>query len=324
MIKKLNYLRRIFKAYLSQEDSQLTFWHGTPEVNFDSVYDKIGPYYMPLSSKADYAAHLDENGIPMLDYHGAVGLQYNPIAIAQFGLGNYNLFTKTGETSRLDLFILAADWLVANLEQNQDGVWVWNHYFDWEHRDTLYSPWYSALSQGQGISCLIRAHQETGNENYLAAANNAFDSFLVQLDQGGVTYQDPKGYFWLEETIVDPPTHILNGFFWAIWGIYDYYIYTSDPRAKDLFDKGVKTLVANLPGYDTGFWSLYEKSGTRLFMLASPFYHQLHIVQLEVMHRITGIDVFMQFKDQWQSYRENRIFRYYALIYKAIFKIFYY
>ncbi len=37
----------------------------------------------------------DASGIPQLDYHGHIGLQYNPIAIAQFGLGNYNLW-KTG------------------------------------------------------------------------------------------------------------------------------------------------------------------------------------------------------------------------------------
>ena len=39
----------------------------------------------------------DGAGVPMLDYHGAIGLQYNPIAIAQWGLGNYNRFCETGD-----------------------------------------------------------------------------------------------------------------------------------------------------------------------------------------------------------------------------------
>ena len=54
------------------------------------------------------------------------------------------------------------------------------------------------------------------------------------------------------------------------------------------FLRGVRTLVRNLDRYDLGFWSLYEQSGTRLPMVASPFYHQLHIVQLRIMHRLTG------------------------------------
>jgi len=321
VIKKFNYLRRVFKAYLSGEDSQLTFWHGTPRVNFESVYDRIGQYYMPFTKKADYQAHLDDSGIPLLDYHGIVGLQYNPIAIAQYGLGNYNLFLQTRAADRLGRFQLAADWLVSNLEENTQGVWVWNHYFDWEYRETLLSPWYSALSQGQGISCLVRAHHEMGAESYLSAANKAFESFLVPIDQGGVTYQDLSGCIWLEEAIVTPPTHILNGFIWALWGIFDYYIYTADDRAKVLFDEGVKTLVTHLADYDTGYWSLYEISGTRMLMLASHFYHQLHIVQLDIMHRITEIGEFKNFRDRWESYYENWFYRSYSLIYKAVFKL---
>lgn len=324
MIKKLQYLNRVYKAYLTNQDSQLTFWHGTPEQNPDSLIDEIGPYYMPFSRKADYCAHLDGVGIPMLDYHGEVGLQYNPIAIAQYALGNFNQYLKSADQVRFDRFILAADWLVDNLEKNSHGIWIWNHYFDWEYRDTLYSPWYSALSQGQGISCLVRAHKETKSEKYLVAAEKAFSSFLVGVGQGGVTYQDENGFVWLEETIVDPPTHILNGFLWAMWGIYDYYLYTSDQGAKDLFEQGVNTLVTHLPDYDTGFWSLYEQSGTRMHMLASPFYHQLHIVQLLVMNRITGKVIFKEFAEKWEGYRENWFYRSFALIYKILFKLFYY
>ena len=33
-----------------------------------------------------------KNGIPLLNYHGIIGKQYNPIAIAQYGLGNLNFY----------------------------------------------------------------------------------------------------------------------------------------------------------------------------------------------------------------------------------------
>jgi heparosan-N-sulfate-glucuronate 5-epimerase len=80
---RLSYLRRVFSAYLSGKTSQLTFWHGEPQVNENFEPGKLGEYYMPFFTMAVYAGYYDEQGIPMLDYRGAIGLQYNPIAMAQ-------------------------------------------------------------------------------------------------------------------------------------------------------------------------------------------------------------------------------------------------
>ena len=272
---RLRYYRRLFAAYLTHSQSQLTFWHDEPQVNEQFTPGQLGQYYMPFLAKADYAGHYDEQGIPMLDYHGAVGLQYNPIAIAQYGLGNLNFFRRTGDAERRRKFLSAADWLVANLEQNPAGQWVWNHHFDWEYRTPLKAPWYSALAQGQGLSLLVRAHQEVADPPYLETARRVFETFSKSTDEGGVTCVDGQGYVWFEEAIVDPPTHILNGFLWAAWGVYDYFLHTRNEEARRLFDEAVRTLRDNLAGFDAGFWSLYEQAGTRMKMLASPFYHQL-------------------------------------------------
>jgi hypothetical protein len=322
--QRLNYYRRVFAAYLTPAKSQLTFWHEVPEVNDRFRPGELGEYYMTFSAKADYPGHYDQAGIPMLNYHGTVGLQYNPIAIAQYSLGNYNRWARTRSPQRRHKFLAAADWLVGHLEQNPAGLWVWNHHFDWEYRTRLKAPWYSALSQGQGLSALVRAHRETGDDRYLAAAGRAFETFLKPMDQGGVIYVDDHGYTWFEETIVDPPTHILNGFLWAAWGIYDYRLHTASLAAERLFREAVHTLKHNLRHFDVGFWSLYEQSGTRLRMLASPFYHRLHIVQLQVMHRLTGDRVFLDFARRWETYRRHRVKRSLALTYKAVFKVLYY
>ena len=321
---RLRYYQRIFAAYLTPQKSHLTFWHGEPEVNEQLQPGQLGQYYMPFLAKADYPGHYDEQGIPMLNYHGAVGLQHNPIAIAQYGLGNYNLFRRTADPERRRKFLAVADWLAANLEQNPAGLWVWNHHFDWEYRTPLKSPWYSALSQGQGISLLVRAHRETDNPAYLEAAQRAFETFLKTTDEGGITCVDGEGYTWFEEAIVDPPTHILNGLIWASWGVYDYFLHTRDEQAQRLFDEAVRTLRDNLPQFDAGFWSLYEQSGTRMKMLASPFYHNLHIVQLRVMHRLIGEAVFAQYADRWEACRRSFAKRNLALGYKALFKLLYY
>ncbi len=276
---------------------------------------------MLFAEKADYAGHHDSTGIPMLNYRGKIGLQHNPIAIAQWGLGNYNLFCRSHDDVRKNKFLAASNWLSANLETNSHGLWVWNHHFNWEYRSPLRAPWYSALAQGQGISLLLRAYRETGAVAYFEAAERAFNSFLKSTDEGGVAFTDDHGNLWFEEYIVSPPTHILNGFIWATWGVYDYFLMTQNQLARDLFEQAVLTLRTNLPHYDLGFWSLYEESNTLLPMVASPFYHRLHLVQLRVMHRITGDKTFARYADKWEAYARSRAKRTRALCYKSAFKL---
>jgi heparosan-N-sulfate-glucuronate 5-epimerase len=320
----LSYYRRIFRAYMCPGASQLSFWHDSAELNANAFIHALGEYYMTFAEKAQYAGPHDAQGIPLLNYHGLIGLQYNPIAIAQWGLGNYNLFERTGSAEARDKFVKASDWLCDRLENNIHGFHVWNHYFDWEYRQTLKAPWYSGLAQGQGISLLVRAHAETGEDKYLSAAELAFRSFLVDVESGGVKFEDAEKNTWFEEYLVSPPTHILNGFIWATWGVYDYFLATGSRDAMSLFATAVKTLEANLGRYDLGFWSRYELSGTLLPMIASPFYHRLHVTQLFVMYRITSVKVFEEYARRWANYARSRSGRSRALCYKGVFKLCYY
>ena len=260
----------------------------------------------------------------MLDYHGVIGLQYNPIAIAQWGLANYNWFCETGDEARWRKTLKAADWLAANLERNSHGLWVWNHHFDWDYRDALKAPWYSGLAQGQGVSLLLRAHDRSEDEKYLRAAEKAFVALTKPIAEGGVLLEDEEKNLWIEEYPVDPPTHILNGFMWALWGVFDYWLARADAPAKEIVDRGIETLMHNLDRFDTGYWSLYEQSGTRLKMLASPFYHQLQIVQLRVMAKLTGDDRFAAVADRWEGYARHRGNRTRALVEKSVFKLLHY
>ncbi len=324
-----HYYRRIFRAYLGHGRSQLTFWHEVPEINPHATASRLGEYYMLFREKADYVGHFDAVGIPMLDYHGSIGLQYNPIAIAQWGLANYNLYCQTGDDARWQKTLKAADWLTANLEQNSHGLWVWNHHFDWDYRDPLKAPWYSGLAQGQGISLLLRAHAYSKDEKYQRAADQAFVTLTRPIAEGGVLFEDEEKNLWIEEYLVDPPTHILNGFMWALWGVFDYWLARTDAVARKIFDRGIETLVHNLARFDTGYWSLYEQSGhepsrIRLRTLASPFYHHLHSVQLRVMSKLTGDARFAAVAERWEGYPQRRSNRTRALVEKSLFKLLYY
>ena len=255
----------------------------------------------------------------MLDYHGTIGLQYNPIAVAQYALGHYNLSLETNDENHLDQFSKQIVWLLENLEKNDSGIYVWKHYFDFEYNQLLQNGWYAGLAQGQGLSALIRAKGIVKDDRLDQAIDKVWQSLLLLIDQGGVSFRDEENSLWIEEYILEPPTHILNGFIWALWGVYDLWLMNKETTTKSYFDECISTIKENLPKYDSGYWSLYELSNTRMKMLASPFYHKLHIVQLKVLYKMTNDSFFNEYAEKWMGYLKNRLNRYRSLINKSFF-----
>ena len=322
MFHRARYWQRIFSAYVFGSSSHLSFWHGDPRINEQASLTTIGQYFMLFEEKANYTDHVDSSGIPLLNYRGSIGPQYNPIAISQYGLGNHDLFLRTNDSIRKDKLLVSADWLVENLTETKPGLHFWLHHFDWEYRIKLKAPWRSGLAQGQGISLLTRAYKLTGDDKYKTSAMAAFEAMKISTSDGGVGFVDESGDTWIEEYIVDPPTHILNGFIWAMWGIRDVALEFGTPDADELWKNGIDTIKKNLSEYDTGRWSLYELSGyERLPMLASSFYHRLHIVQLNILSEMTGDSFFSEVAERWLQYSESARNRIEAKLRKIAFKL---
>ena len=59
-------------------------------------------------------------------------------------------------------------------------------------------------------------------------------------------------------------------------------------------------------------------------MVASTFYHRLHILQLRIMHRLTGEETFFRLAARWETYARSPANRARAIAYKAAFKLLYY
>lgn len=326
IINRIRYWNRIFSTYIfKKSDTNLSFWHGEPEVNENTNYKELDQYYMMFIYKANYNGESDSNGVPKLNYRGDIGLQYNPIAIAQWGLGNYNLWSEKKEDKYYNNFIASANWLVENAKPNKKNIYVWNHYFNWTYKETLLNPWYSGLAQGQGLSVLCRAYNISKNEKYLKCAEKIYKSFLFKIKDGGITHKDRNQNIWIEEYIMKKsPTHILNGFIWGLWGVYDYWLLTKNIEVKKLFNEYVNTLLININKYDIGYWSLYEISDLKIKMRASIFYHKLHIVQLRVLYNMTGEKKFNHLSNKWGGYLDNKFNIFRATIMKILFKIIYY
>jgi heparosan-N-sulfate-glucuronate 5-epimerase len=298
----------------------LSFWYERPEIN-ERAFDGAPDYFMRFAGKARYKGPFDEAGIPLLDYQGDIGRQYNPIAIAQYGLARFNAWSTTRSAEDRTAWVAVADWLAREMRPNAHGVRVWMHDFDWPYKERLCAPWYSGLAQGNGLSLLVRAAEATGDVRYADAAHAAFEPLRLHIADGGVLVTDEQGDVWIEEYLVQRPSHILNGFIWAMWGVYDYAAWSKRAEAAQLWTACVGTLERRLAEFDTGWWSLYEARDQGREMLASRYYHTLHIAQLLVMHRLTGSQTFADAASRFQGYLDRRSNRVHAFARKALFKL---
>lgn len=326
------YLSRIINAYIfKRNDSNLSFWHTPLSVNELENYDISGVRRYPMNfvAKTDFKNHYDDSGVIMLNYHGTIGLQYNPNAIAQQALGYYDKFLDSRDQEDKDSFLAQASYFLENGRAARDGVILWEYNFPFEMRNHLSAPWRSALAQGQAISVLIRAHQVTGNDIYAETARRGYKAFhfLAREHEAGVL-DDQDGFIWLEEYILNSPNHVLNGFIWALWGVRDYAVYFNDDHAQNLWEQCLKTLEANLANYDLGFWTSYDwpqgYDKEQPVMPSSIYYQRLHAVQMLAMYNLTGKRIFLEYHKKWQGYLESAWNKMTSQIWKVYFKLRYF
>jgi heparosan-N-sulfate-glucuronate 5-epimerase len=164
----------------------------------------------------------------------------------------------------------------------------------------LRPPWLSALAQGQAASVFVRAYLHTRDERIAAAARCAIAPLLPGSSSGLVaaTAEGPVP----EEAPTDPPSLILNGWIYALWGLWDVAHGLADTASDELFTASAECLRRSIDRYDTGWWSLYSRYPFRLPDLAKPFYHRLHIDQLDMLYRLVGYDELQSAARRWRDY----------------------
>ena len=251
---------------------------------------------------------LDEKGVPYIYYKWQKGnyvgeIRRNPVTISQYAMKYLKQYKETGNEKYKKLFLNCSDWLVENAEiKGNYSVWVYSSKITYPNF-TLEPPWVSGMAQGLGIEVLAHAYNLTGDEKYLKAAQLALNAFFVSVEEGGVLHVDEDGGWWYLEYGYkgEPKPRTLNGFIYALMGIYEYYKITGDKRALLLFEKGVDELKRHLHEYDTGSWTRYDLVGT----MASVKYHKVHVEQMKIMYELTGDEIFLEYYEKWKAYEND-------------------
>lgn len=269
-------------------------------------------YYDPRTSHSFYdpsfgygAAGVSDLPSVSLGCHGSL-VTYT--SIAQVAIDRFNEARLGARDARspevLDHFMAMSEALLAGIEVRTApgagpfGVWpfeVANPWFPFSG-----GRWVSGLTSGVGLSVLLRAYQVSGDSRFLEASDVILAGFLVPVEDGGVAAHGTGGPFF-EEVPSFPPTEILNGHVFALFGLHDHYRVTGSRTAHRLFTGGVAGLKCRLPNYAGRFWSRYDGGGEPWAGLAPPFYQRLHAIQLRALARMTSDVSFERLADQWDE-----------------------
>jgi hypothetical protein len=244
---------------------------------------------------------LDDQGVPYNRATSKYPATHHPTTIAEYGLAHWNRYLATGDNSSRDAFLVQAHWLVKHEIRLAEHTGGWPIPFT--APDYLAkAPWLSALTQGNVISVLVRAYLLTHDVSYLEVAHRAVRTFERDIMDCGVRSSMQDGEFFFEEVAVYPSAHILNGYLFGIFGLYDYINVTNDSRIATLLQKSLFILDNLLDEFDTGYWSRYE---LHFQHLAPRFYHALHVIMLNALADYSGNQHYSKVATRWDNYQRS-------------------
>lgn len=270
--------------------------------------NKIAGYFNDMIGKTKWTGCVDPEGFPICVLADGRRI-YFTTTIVQKALGHWDRWVLNGEVSDQEEFLKLCRWLLDR--QDEYGGWpIWK-----ELGISTRTP-YSAMTQGQCVSAFVRAWQLTGLSEFAEGAFRALHVMYLPIEKGGTAiYEGEKLY--LEETPMESRSTILNGWIYALFGIYDFWLAFQDPAAFKIFSQSLRTLKECLPEYDAGYWSYYDARRH----LASFFYHDLHIHQLRALEMIDGDTILRSVRERWNLYRRDPKNQARAFVVKAFQKL---
>ncbi|TDC87982.1 hypothetical protein E1292_46165 [Nonomuraea deserti] len=247
------------------------------------------------------------DGIPVSTYDFGT-FQY-PVEVVQYGMENYSKWVATGDEKYRPKAETVARWLL----EHQDDKGGWPVPFAYSYRDglagELRAGWYSGMAQGIGAAFLAKMYDKTDESRYGDAALRALGPLTTTVEKGGVL-RSFEGHDWFEEYPTPTPTHVLNGYLFALLGVYDVGELMDHAAAREMFKEGLETLDRVLPLYDLSSRTSYDLLHYTRTPATAPnparwSYHALHVTQLSALDAITG-GRYSAIEERWLGYLHGK------------------
>lgn len=163
--------------------------------------------------------------------------------------------------------------------------------------------WISAMTQGQALSLWVRIMELFDDfDDIQPIGPMLLNGMLKVVDDGGGLYIDPKTQeIWLEEYPSNPPSHVLNGYVFAFFGLLEVNRnsgFIGSERHQAVEAHLQKTLFTNIYKYDQLGWSCYDLAKHNFAPL---LYHYIHIYTISYLSTMLKIERYKVIADRWRN-----------------------
>lgn len=223
----------------------------------------------------------------------------HPVSYAQYAISALMEYEATGDQLWLDRTIRHAERLT-QMRTERDGAWWFPYLFPWTYYErTMTTPWWAGMAQGQALSVFVRLHETTGDPRWEHAAHQTWKSFLQRREPGQPwSTMIHKDHLFFELYAGNqPPLLVFNGHVFALFGVYDYWLFTRDAEVARYLDGAITTALSLMP-------MVRKAGGVSYYCVQEPYcqsplwqnahYHPINWWQLDTLARITGDEVFAE------------------------------
>ncbi len=293
-----------------------SYWDTITPCQINDKVLVLGRYYMDFRSKYYYPGRFSRGGIPL--YQVSPGIEiFHPTTICQYALGVFDFLLDGNYTNEelIQRYFAQVNWLVEHKKKLTHGYgWYLNLDIP-EYK--LKAPWISAMTQGEAISILCRAYLLSKDISYLDCAESALGPFKYHVGEGGLL-NFFKGVRIFEEYPSQKPNVVLNGYIFAVFGLYDLFLTNSNPIAERLYNISIESLSKIINYFDLNYWSQYSLYYYPNLFPASYAYHNIQIEQMKALYFISGNEIFNDYSNKWKNYNSNFLYKNKALLKKII------
>jgi hypothetical protein len=253
-------------------------------------------FYDNRRSAPAYGTRTTFSGSELIwQFYPGSGWQLQPLA--NFGRLNGLLKIRKPAAGRLEKF--ADDMLATGVQRR--GSLAFEYYFPWSGG----APgWISGMATATGMQAFANLGKRDGDTRYTDAARSMIGVFKAP-PPWGVTVQGAAGPSFLLYS-QSPTVLVGNGIAQALIALDNYRTTTGDPDAAALVDSALAEARRLLPLYDTGAWSLYDRSPTKPGIESDLSYHQLFEGFLNQLCDKFG-DPFCQEADNFKRYETEPV-----------------
>jgi len=270
-----------------------SYFCSEPKITKGYIAKQIGPYFYDFSAKTHWKGLVDNSGIPVINTDN----EYFPVTIIQKALGHHILFLKTKHKQEKKKFLECCRWILNNTDRD-GGI------LTWRKTQGSRNNRYSAITQGMATSVLVRAYLLTKQKEYLEKAYLLIGFMLEGNNNSLITQR--KSLTILDEYPGSRYQFVLNGWIFALFGLYELYLTEKDKDLLVKLQKLLLSLASGLKYYDAGFWSYYDQAQH----ISSVYYHKSHIILLEVLSiNFPKYSEFISYRNIFIKYLNNPFFK---------------